>query len=125
MLTKDIWLPTEEELTVQEVPLGTPSLRAGAMHLGKACEVQNNEFMLCRGETQDPRFCKIILNITFHFNTIPFLHITFKQLFLRPLSVTYFQFSFDVYYIFNNTIGNTRHALIFSCQINIFSFTAF
>ena len=56
MLTKDIWLPTEEELTVQEVPLGTPSLRAGAMHLGKACEVQNNEFMLCRGETQDPRF---------------------------------------------------------------------
>ena len=64
MLTKDIWLPTEEELTVQEVPLGTPSLRAGAMHLGKACEVQNNEFMLCRGETQDPRFCKIILNIT-------------------------------------------------------------
>ena len=75
MLTKDIWLPTEEELTVQEVPLGTPSLRAGAMHLGKACEVQNNEFMLCRGETQDPRFYKIILNITFHFNSIPFLHI--------------------------------------------------
>ena len=56
VLTKDIWLPTDEELTVEEVPLGTPSLRAGAMHLGKACEVQNNEFMLCRSETQDPRF---------------------------------------------------------------------
>ena len=56
VLTKDIWLPTDEELTVEEVPLGTPSLRAGAMHLGKACEVQNNEFMLCRSETQDPRW---------------------------------------------------------------------
>ncbi len=31
-----------------QVPLGTPYLRAGAMHLGKYCETQNNEFMLCR-----------------------------------------------------------------------------
>ena len=62
VLTKDIWLPTDQELTVEEVPLGTPSLRAGAMHLGKYCEVQNNEFMLCRGETRDPRyFCFKIL----------------------------------------------------------------
>ena len=29
MLTKDLWLPTDGELTVEEVPLGTPSLRAG------------------------------------------------------------------------------------------------
>ena len=29
MLTKDLWLPTDDELTVEEVPLGTPSLRAG------------------------------------------------------------------------------------------------
>merc|ERR1712080_710349 len=36
---------------------GTPSLRAGAMHLGKYCETQNNEFMLCREETRDPRQC--------------------------------------------------------------------
>eukprot|EP00092_Neocalanus_flemingeri_P010083 GFUD01010866.1.p1 GENE.GFUD01010866.1~~GFUD01010866.1.p1 ORF type:complete len:199 (-),score=38.27 GFUD01010866.1:83-637(-) len=57
VLTKDVWLPTEAELTVQEVPLGTPSLRAGAMHLGKYCEVKNNDFMLCRSETQDPRKC--------------------------------------------------------------------
>merc|ERR1712008_73433 len=42
---------------VEEVPLGTPSLKAGAMHLGKYCEIQNNEFMLCRNETQDPRKC--------------------------------------------------------------------
>ena len=121
MLTKDIWLPTEEELTVQEVPLGTPSLRAGAMHLGKACEVQNNEFMLCRGETQDPRFYKIILNITFHFNSIPFLHIEAVNF----ASAVCHIFSFDVYYTFNDTIDNTQHALIFSCHLNIFSFTAF
>ncbi len=30
------------------MPMGTPYLKAGAMHLGKACEAQNNEFMLCR-----------------------------------------------------------------------------
>lgn len=57
MLTKDTWLPTHEELTVPEVPLGTPALRAGAMQLGAACELQNNEFMLCRDETNDPRAC--------------------------------------------------------------------
>ena len=55
VLTKDIWLPTDAELTVEEIPLGTPSLRAGAMHLGKYCEAKNNDFMLCRNETQDPR----------------------------------------------------------------------
>ena len=54
-ITKSFWLPTEAELSVEEVPLGTPSLRAGAMHLGKYCETQNNEFMLCRQETQDAR----------------------------------------------------------------------
>ena len=42
-----------------QVPLGTPSLRSAAMHLGKYCEVQNNEFMLCRTETQDPRYYKL------------------------------------------------------------------
>ena len=55
VLSNDVWLPSEAEMTVQEVPLGTPSLRAGAMHLGKYCEAKNNEFMLCRSETQDPR----------------------------------------------------------------------
>ena len=33
-----------------QVPLGAPYLKAGAMHLGKACEAQNNEFMLCRSD---------------------------------------------------------------------------
>ena len=44
---------------IVQVPLGTPSLRSAAMHLGKYCEVQNNEFMLCRTETQDPRYYKL------------------------------------------------------------------
>lgn len=41
-ITDDVWLPTEEELTVQEVPLSGPALKAGAFHLGKACEFENN-----------------------------------------------------------------------------------
>ena len=50
-------MPSDAELDVQEVPLGTPYLKASAMHLGKYCEAQNNEFMLCRTETGDPRAC--------------------------------------------------------------------
>ena len=57
VLTKDIQLPSDAELTVEEVPVGTPYLKAGAQHMGKYCEPQNNEFMLCRSENQDPRKC--------------------------------------------------------------------
>eukprot|EP00088_Acartia_fossae_P023786 TRINITY_DN24794_c0_g1_i1.p2 TRINITY_DN24794_c0_g1~~TRINITY_DN24794_c0_g1_i1.p2 ORF type:complete len:185 (-),score=51.96 TRINITY_DN24794_c0_g1_i1:340-894(-) len=56
-ITEKTYLPEESELTVQEVPLGTPYLKAGAFHLGKVCEAENNEFMLCRIETGDPRAC--------------------------------------------------------------------
>jgi len=56
-VTERVSLPTEEELTVKEVTLGYPYLKAGANHLGKYCEPQNNEFMLCRFETDDPRKC--------------------------------------------------------------------
>lgn len=42
MLTKETELPTYEELTVQEVELSTPFLRAGAFHVGKQCEAENN-----------------------------------------------------------------------------------
>ena len=42
MITKDFYLPTEEELTVQEVNINTSSLRAVAFHLGKTCEAENN-----------------------------------------------------------------------------------
>lgn len=56
-ITKDTELPTEEELTVQEINLSGPALRAGAFHLGIDCEFENNEFMLCRNELNDPRKC--------------------------------------------------------------------
>ncbi|KAJ8942332.1 hypothetical protein NQ318_005324 [Aromia moschata] len=57
VITTDVQLPTEEELTVEEVPLSGPALKAGAFHLGKKCEFQNNEFILCRTEIDDPRAC--------------------------------------------------------------------
>merc|ERR1712025_384292 len=46
-----------KEITSEEVPLGSAYLRAGAFHYGKYCEVQNNEFLLCRHETRDPVKC--------------------------------------------------------------------
>ena len=36
--TEDFTLPAKEELTVEEINLSTPALRAGAFHLGKYCE---------------------------------------------------------------------------------------
>lgn len=35
-------LPTDEELTVQEVNISGSLLKAGAFHLGKTCEYENN-----------------------------------------------------------------------------------
>jgi len=42
VVTADVYLPPEEELTVQEVNLSGPALRAGAFHYGKYCEFENN-----------------------------------------------------------------------------------
>jgi NADH dehydrogenase (ubiquinone) 1 alpha subcomplex subunit 8 len=56
VLTKNDYIPTYSELQVEEVPLGSPYLKAGAFHLGKQCEATNNEYMLCRQENNDPRF---------------------------------------------------------------------
>ncbi|KAF4521579.1 hypothetical protein B566_EDAN001299 [Ephemera danica] len=71
VVTQDINLPTEEELTVQEVNLSSPALRAGSFHLGKYCEKENNEFMLCRDELGDPRKClnegKAVTNCALNF----------------------------------------------------------
>jgi len=61
VLTKDDHIPTYEELKVEEVPLGSPYLKAGAFHLGKHCENTNNEYMLCRQENNDPRYGAINL----------------------------------------------------------------
>lgn len=57
VITTETTLPTEEELTVQEVNVSGVALRAAAFHLGKYCEFANNEFMLCRKEYDDPRKC--------------------------------------------------------------------
>lgn len=42
VVTADVYLPPEEELTVQEVNLSGPALRAGAFQYGKYCEFENN-----------------------------------------------------------------------------------
>uniref|UniRef100_A0A1E1W489 NADH dehydrogenase [ubiquinone] 1 alpha subcomplex subunit 8 n=1 Tax=Pectinophora gossypiella TaxID=13191 RepID=A0A1E1W489_PECGO len=71
VLTADIHLPEESELTVPEINLSTATLRAGSFHLGKYCEHANNEFMLCRFEEQDPRKClnegKVVTACTMEF----------------------------------------------------------
>ncbi|GBO16535.1 NADH dehydrogenase [ubiquinone] 1 alpha subcomplex subunit 8 [Araneus ventricosus] len=55
--TEDFYLPSEEELKVQEINVTTPTLKAGAIHFGKYCDEQCKEFMLCRKEEDDPRRC--------------------------------------------------------------------
>lgn len=42
VLTKDLHLPEESELTVEEINLSQSTLRAGSFHLGKYCEQANN-----------------------------------------------------------------------------------
>ena len=42
VITSDTTLPTEAELTTQEIKLSGAALRAGAFHVGKYCENQNN-----------------------------------------------------------------------------------
>ncbi|GIY46378.1 NADH dehydrogenase 1 alpha subcomplex subunit 8 [Caerostris extrusa] len=55
--TESFYLPTNEELTVPEINVSTPTLKAGAIHFGKYCDEQCKEFMLCRKEENDPRKC--------------------------------------------------------------------
>ncbi|GBP96550.1 NADH dehydrogenase 1 alpha subcomplex subunit 8 [Eumeta japonica] len=51
VITNEVKLPTEEELTVQELNLSTAALRAEPFIWEKP------EFMLCRKELDDPRAC--------------------------------------------------------------------
>ena len=41
-LSDDMYMPSEEELTVQEVNLSGSTLKAGAHHLGGACLFEND-----------------------------------------------------------------------------------
>lgn len=38
MVSYEVKLPTEEELTFPEIQLSSPALRASAFHLGKYCQ---------------------------------------------------------------------------------------
>ncbi|KAH8871507.1 NADH dehydrogenase [ubiquinone] 1 alpha subcomplex subunit 8 [Schistosoma japonicum] len=57
MVSHNISLPTFEELTVPELKLSTCPLLAASIHLGKFCDNESKEFMLCHYETHDPRAC--------------------------------------------------------------------
>lgn len=57
VLTDDITLPSDEELNHQGIPLTFNYLFSSAMWLGKYCDSQSKEFMLCRHEELDPRKC--------------------------------------------------------------------
>uniref|UniRef100_A0A1B6FYM2 NADH dehydrogenase [ubiquinone] 1 alpha subcomplex subunit 8 n=1 Tax=Cuerna arida TaxID=1464854 RepID=A0A1B6FYM2_9HEMI len=71
VITNKVNIPSDEELTVQEVNLSGVVLRAASFHLGKYCEDSNNEFMLCRRELNDPRKCldegKAVTNCSLEF----------------------------------------------------------
>ncbi|GAV01244.1 hypothetical protein RvY_11984 [Ramazzottius varieornatus] len=57
VITKDVLLPTYDELAVEEIKLSSPALKAAATQVGKYCDDINKEFMLCRAEEKDPRRC--------------------------------------------------------------------
>ncbi|XP_055337031.1 NADH dehydrogenase [ubiquinone] 1 alpha subcomplex subunit 8-like [Paramacrobiotus metropolitanus] len=57
VLTKDVYLPSYEDLTVEEINMSSPALKAGAQHFGKYCDEPCKEFMLCRVEEKDARRC--------------------------------------------------------------------
>ena len=42
VVTSDVTLPSDEELTVPEVQVSSAILRSAAFHLGKYCENVNN-----------------------------------------------------------------------------------
>lgn len=56
-LTDDITLPNHEEINHKEIPLTHNFFLSSAMWLGKYCDNQCKEFMLCRQEEMDPRKC--------------------------------------------------------------------
>jgi len=56
--TDEDYLPSPAELDVpQEIDLTSASLRSAAHQMGKYCDEESKEFMLCRYEEADPRYC--------------------------------------------------------------------
>jgi len=56
-LNHDVELPSDEELNIEEIPVTSNYLMSSAMWIGKYCDTQQKEFMLCRAEEKDPRVC--------------------------------------------------------------------
>lgn len=56
-ITDDVYLPSDEEINHKSIPLTHNYFLSHAMWLGKFCDNQCKEFMLCRAEEQDPRKC--------------------------------------------------------------------
>ncbi|XP_054016473.1 NADH dehydrogenase [ubiquinone] 1 alpha subcomplex subunit 8 [Hylaeus anthracinus] len=57
VFTRNQKFPSDEELTVQEINVSWPILQAASVYVGKKCEWDNNEFILCKQELKDPRKC--------------------------------------------------------------------
>ncbi|CAL8074620.1 unnamed protein product [Calicophoron daubneyi] len=57
MVSLEVPLPTYEELETPEIKLTAVPLLAAGVHLGKFCDDECKEFMLCHYETHDPRAC--------------------------------------------------------------------
>ncbi|XP_047351763.1 NADH dehydrogenase [ubiquinone] 1 alpha subcomplex subunit 8 [Vespa velutina] len=57
VVTEKVKFPDDSELTVQEINVTYPVLQAASFYVGKKCEWQSNEFMLCREEEKDARRC--------------------------------------------------------------------
>jgi len=55
--TDEVVMPSMEELEVKEINVSSPILRASGVYLGKYCDEQCKEYMLCKKEEKDPRFC--------------------------------------------------------------------
>jgi len=55
--TEDLYIPPDEELTVQELTVSSPILRAIVPYMGYACDTTGKEYMLCKLEERDPRKC--------------------------------------------------------------------
>ncbi|GMS87972.1 hypothetical protein PENTCL1PPCAC_10147, partial [Pristionchus entomophagus] len=54
-LTRDVKMPSDAELSVQEITLSTPYLKAVAPYMHMHCENEIKEYMLRRRELEDPR----------------------------------------------------------------------
>lgn len=61
-ITDETYLPTDEELTVPEVNVSGPVLKAAAHHLGNACLKENNvcevNYLISELILREDRYCR-------------------------------------------------------------------